>query len=68
MTNLINLMESGISIVLIGILIYGLVKYLSNTKALIILFFAVCLVAAIVQNPSYLNTIGKGIFDTLIGG
>jgi hypothetical protein len=59
-----NILSSGIiNLILIGILIWGLVKH--GIKGFIGLLVLCCIVAAIVQNPEYLLEFGKMILDLI---
>jgi len=52
-----------VSLVLIGILIWGLVKY--GVKGMIGLLILCCVISAIAYNPKYLMDFGKMILDTI---
>jgi len=50
-----------VSLVLIGVLLWGLVKH--GFKGMIGLFVLCCIIAAIAYNPSYLVEFGKIFLD-----
>ena len=52
-----------VSLVLIGVLIWGLVKY--GVKGMIGLLILCCIISAIAYNPKYLMEFGKMILDTI---
>jgi hypothetical protein len=52
-----------VSLVLIGVLIWGLVKY--GLKGMLGLLILCCIIAAIAYNPGYLKEFGGMILDTI---
>lgn len=64
MSNLYNIVGSLTSLVLVGILVWGLVKH--NLKSMLGLMLLCCIIAAISVQPEYLKKIGKGILDFLL--
>jgi uncharacterized membrane protein len=64
MKNLQSLVGSLTSLVLVGILVWGLIKH--NIKTMLGLMLLCCIIAAISVQPSYLIEIGKGLLDFLL--
>ena len=64
MKNLQSLVGSLTSLVLVGILVWGLIKH--NIKTMLGLMLLCCIIAAISVQPSYLREIGKGLLDFLV--
>lgn len=56
-------MGSVVSLILIGILLWGLIKH--GLKGMIGLLILCCIIAAIAYNPSYLLEFGNMILDTI---
>jgi hypothetical protein len=52
-----------VSLILIGVLIWGLVKH--GLKGMIGLFLLCCIISAIAYNPKYLPEFGRMILDTV---